>query len=84
MLKLPEEIRSRVELRLFGRTLDQSFRDHIEQVAGGDSSVVFFAEVDHDECLRQMAACDVILVSSRDDALSFVGLDALSLGKPLV
>jgi glycosyltransferase involved in cell wall biosynthesis len=31
-----------------------------------------------------MAACDVILIPSRDDAMSFVGLDALSLGKPLV
>ena len=85
MLKLPEKVRRQVELRLFGRTLDPSFRDHIEQhLAGGDSSVVFFTEVDHDECLRQMAVCDVILISSRDDALSFVGLDALALGKALI
>jgi O-antigen biosynthesis protein len=45
---------------------------------------VFFGEVDHAECLSQMAACDIILIPSRDDAMSFVGLDALSLGKALV
>ena len=45
---------------------------------------MFFGEVDHDECLSQMAACDIILIPSRDDAMSFVALDALSLGKALV
>jgi O-antigen biosynthesis protein len=84
MLSLSQEERDRAELRLFGRTLDVRFRDDIEETAGGDSSIVFFGEVDHDECLRQMVACDIILVPSRDDALSFVALDALSLGKALV
>jgi O-antigen biosynthesis protein len=74
----------RAELRLFGRTLDGDFRRDIEQVAAGDRSIVFFGEVDHDECLRQMAASDIILVPSRDDPLPFVTLDALSLGKTLV
>jgi glycosyltransferase involved in cell wall biosynthesis len=52
--------------------------------ADNDPSICFFGEVDHDECLRQMAACDVILAPSRDDPLPFVTLDALALGKPLV
>jgi glycosyltransferase involved in cell wall biosynthesis len=45
---------------------------------------VFFGEADHEECLRQMATCDVILIPSRDDALNFVALDALSLGKAVI
>jgi GT2 family glycosyltransferase len=81
---LPQALRDRVELRLFGRTLFDWFRDDLDQIAGSDRSIVFCGEVDHDECLRQMAACDIILVPSRDDALSFVALDALSLGKALV
>jgi glycosyltransferase involved in cell wall biosynthesis len=84
MLSLPQELRARAELRLFGRSLDPSFRLDIEQVTGGDSSIRFFGEVDHDECLRQMAASDIILVPSRDDPLPFITLDALSLGKALV
>jgi glycosyltransferase involved in cell wall biosynthesis len=84
MLSLPQELRTRAELRLFGRTLDESFRNHIEQIAAGDRSIAFFGEVDHDECLRQMAASDIILVPSRDDPLPFITLDALSLGKALV
>ncbi len=84
MLKLPEKVRRQAELRLFGRTLDPSFRDHIEHLAGGDGSIVFFAEVDHDECLTPNGSMRCDSCSSRDDALSFVGLDALSLGKPLV
>jgi O-antigen biosynthesis protein len=84
LLSLPQELRARAELRLFGRTLDESFRKDIEQIAGGDGSIAFFGEVDHDECLRQMAASDIILVPSRDDPLPFVTLDALSLGKTLM
>jgi O-antigen biosynthesis protein len=86
MLSLPQHLRDRAELRLFGRVLPMgtSFRNEIERIAAGDGSIVFFGEVDQDECLSQMAACDVILVPSRDDALSFVALDALSLGKALL
>ena len=84
MMSLPQQLRGQAELRLFGRTLDAKFRRDVEQIASGDPSVVFFGEVDHDECLRQMAASDVILVPSRDDPLPFVTLDALSLGKALV
>jgi glycosyltransferase involved in cell wall biosynthesis len=84
MLSLPHELRARAELTLFGRTLDVSFRNHIEQIAGGDPSIVFFGEVNHNKCLRQMAASDIILVPSRDDPLPFVTLDALWLGKTLV
>jgi glycosyltransferase involved in cell wall biosynthesis len=86
MLSLSQHLRDRAELRLFGRVLPmgESFRNNLGQIAAGDSSIVFFGEVDQDECLSQMAACDVILVPSRDDALSFVALDALSLGKALL
>jgi len=91
MLRLPRELQMRAELRFFGRSFKLSespdkyrFRVGVEQSAGGNSSIVFFGEVDHAECLSQMAACDVILIPSRDDAMSFVGLDALSLGKALV
>jgi GT2 family glycosyltransferase len=91
MLGLSHELQMRAELRFFGRTLDHRhfpeehrFRGDVERSATGNRSIVFFGEVDHDECLRQMAACDIILIPSRDDAMSFVGLDALSLGKALV
>jgi glycosyltransferase involved in cell wall biosynthesis len=84
MLSVPHDVRVRAELKLFGRTLNVSFRNNIEQIAGGDRSIVFFGELGHDECVRQMAASDVILVPSRDDPLPFITLDALSLGKPLV
>jgi glycosyltransferase involved in cell wall biosynthesis len=86
MLSLPRELRKNAELRLFGRIWDMepNFRKDLERIAQGDESIVFSGEVDHYECLRQMAACDVILIPSRDDALSFVAIDALSLGKTLV
>lgn len=84
MLRVPQEARERAEMRLFGRTLDPAFRRDIEAIAANDPSIAFFEEVDHDECLRQMAASDIILVPSRDDPLPFISLDALSLGKTLV
>ena len=91
MLLLSDELQTRAELRFFGRTMERrdfpkqhDFRFDIERSAGGNRSIVFFGEVDHDQCLNQMAACDIILIPSRDDAMSFVALDALSLGKALV
>jgi glycosyltransferase involved in cell wall biosynthesis len=86
MLRLTPRLRDQAELRFFGRTLtsEADFRKDLERVAAGEESIVFSGEVDHHECLCQMAASDVILVPSRDDALSFVALDALSLGKALV
>jgi O-antigen biosynthesis protein len=84
MLRVSRELQMQSELRFFGRTLAPRFRAEIERSASGSRSIVFFGEVDHDECLSQMAACDIILIPSRDDAMSFVGLDALSLGKALV
>jgi glycosyltransferase involved in cell wall biosynthesis len=84
MLCVPSELRDRAELRIFGRTLDRVFRSSLEQIAGNERSIVFFGEVDHRECLSQMAACDVVLAPSRDDSLPFVTLDALSLGKTVV
>jgi GT2 family glycosyltransferase/glycosyltransferase involved in cell wall biosynthesis len=91
MLRIPRELQMRAELRFFGRTFkftempeEHRFRMDVEQGAGANSSIVFFGQVDHAECLRQMAVCDIILIPSRDDAMSFVGLDALSLGKALV
>jgi lipopolysaccharide biosynthesis protein/tetratricopeptide (TPR) repeat protein len=84
MLCVPGELRDQAELRFFGRTLDAVFRSNLEQIAGEERSIVFFGEVDHRECLNQMAACDVVLAPSRDDSLPFVTLDALSLGKTVV
>jgi GT2 family glycosyltransferase/glycosyltransferase involved in cell wall biosynthesis len=88
MLGVSRELQMRAELRFFGRTLpggdDRNFRHNVERIAGCNPSILFFGEVDQDECLRQMAACDIILVPSRDDALSFVALDALSMGIAVV
>lgn len=84
MLSLSAELQTRSELRFFGRVLEPRFRSDIERSACGNRSITFFGEVDHRECLSQMAACDVILVPSRHDPLPLVALDALSLGKPIV
>jgi glycosyltransferase involved in cell wall biosynthesis/Tfp pilus assembly protein PilF len=84
MLCVPKELRDQAELRFFGRTLDPVFRSNLEQIAGNERSIVFLGEVNHCDCLNQMAACDIVLTSSRDDPLPFVTLDALSLGKTVV
>jgi SAM-dependent methyltransferase len=86
MLELPQKLRGQAELRLFGRSLasEPNFRADLEQITDGDGSIILCGELDHYECLNEMAACDAILVPSRDDALSFVALDALCLGKALL
>ena len=75
--------RARVRLTLYGRVLDRSFATAVAAAArtlpvswGGELTSVDYAAA--------MAATDVVLVSSRDDTLPLVSLDALGSGRVLM
>jgi GT2 family glycosyltransferase/glycosyltransferase involved in cell wall biosynthesis len=78
---LPEDIRRRCRFNFFGRTLDEDFRRALPGLVGGMSEIHLGPDLSHELCLQQMQAADVILCPSRDDAMSLVALEAMSLGK---
>jgi GT2 family glycosyltransferase/glycosyltransferase involved in cell wall biosynthesis len=78
---LAEELRRRCQFNFFGRTLDAKFRRALSELAGTTPEIRLGPELSHELCLREIRNADVILCPSRDDALSVVALEALSLGK---
>ncbi|QGM46597.1 glycosyltransferase [Methylocystis heyeri] len=83
-LALPEEYRSNCRLVLAGRTNDEGFRRAIEDIAAEEKSIVFRNELNAEEVADHMAAADIVLVPSRDDAGPLVAMSALSAGKIVV
>ena len=78
---LPETLRRRGRFNFFGRTLDDRFRRTLTGLVKDVPEIHLGPELPHELCLRQMRNADIVLCPSRDDALSVVALEALSLGK---
>ena len=79
---LPVHERNQVELILYGRVLETAMVTEIERLSVG-LAVRFGGELAPDTYRQAMLACDVVLVSSRDDTLPLVSLDALGAGRIL-
>jgi len=84
MQHVDQATRGAAKLRLYGRTLDLSFRHAVEKLATEMPEIEFGGELDYDQYRLTLAATDVVLVCSRDDTLPLVSLDALALGKALI
>lgn len=81
-LLLPQE-RDAISLTLYGRILDQRFAAKVLDRAR-TLGVAYAGELDHDAYRSAIAATDAVLVSSRDDTLPIVSIDALGLGRMLL
>ncbi len=76
--------RLEAELHLFGPATDLQFHRLVEKLAGNEPSIMLHAEVPYSEYLQRIRAADIVLVPSRSECFSYVALDALALGKPLI
>src|SRR5262249_38091919 len=65
-----------------GDARDSAERD--VRAAGLAGNVLFLGDVDHEKCLRVMAACDVFVRPTLEDGDSISVREALSLGVPVV
>nr|WP_208620918.1 glycosyltransferase family 4 protein [Sphingomonas aerolata] len=81
---LPENVRSGIEIIFFGRALDQNLGHLISDAANNDPIVFYHQELDRKAYIDKMNKVDAVLVSSRDDTLPLVSLDALGIGKILL
>lgn len=83
MEMLPAGMREQIDLQLFGRILEPEFAREV--LAQGERVGVRYAgELDRNGYVAAMQQVDAVLVSSRDDTLPLVSLDALGLGKMLL
>lgn len=81
---LSEPERLAVHLTLYGRVLDQPFTDRLDATIRATTQVAWGGELDADAYAAAMWAADIVLVSSRDDTLPLVSLDALGAGRVLI
>ena len=80
---LSDKEREMIVLTLYGRILDVEFSRTVLSQAQA-LGIKYVGELSRDAYERAMAESDAVLVSSRDDTLPLVSIDALGLGRILL
>jgi len=83
-VKLLENERAGVELRFFGRILDESLYQETLQNCGATPGLFFEGELSYDDYVEAMLKSDMVIIPSRSDTLPLVSLNALCAGVPLM
>jgi glycosyltransferase involved in cell wall biosynthesis len=81
---LPNDIRSRIEVFLVGRVLEQAYYQALAKRFKDLKNVHFIGEVNHPTALAYLHAADVFALPSRDEVLPLILLEAMALGKGIV
>jgi GT2 family glycosyltransferase/glycosyltransferase involved in cell wall biosynthesis len=81
---LPEETQKIAQFRILGRVMDPEFGDRVRTAAARLPNVSLDSETDHLAALDAIRQCDVLVCSSRDEALPVTILEATSFGKAIV
>ena len=86
ILRLPEAMRADCKFIMAGKLWPDnvSFWERIAAQIGGQPEISYLGDVSHDDALALIAACDVLVNSSRDDAFPLVCVEAMQFGKPLI
>ena len=84
VLSLPPKMLQSAEFHLLGRVMEPEFGARVEAAAKDLPSVFLDGPCDHAEALDAIRRSDVLVCSSRDEAMPVTILEALSLGKAIV
>jgi len=85
LAQLPTEVRKAAQFEIAGRILDPAFWPTIDSIAKQIENLTVTGALSHAEALAKLAAADVIVSPSRDEAMPTVTiLEAMSLGKAIV
>jgi GT2 family glycosyltransferase len=81
---LPLELQQAGEFHMLGRIMDPKFGARIAAAAGPLKNVSIDGPRNHQEALEAVRGIDVLVCSSRDEAMPVTILEALSLGKAII
>lgn len=84
MASLAPAVRAQVRLTLYGRVLFPDFHAALERGAASLPEITVAGELGPDAYRQAVLDADAVLVSSRDDTLPLVSLDALGAGRVLL
>jgi glycosyltransferase involved in cell wall biosynthesis len=79
---LPPKVSDLIHLRLYGEDTRSNYSSKLFQSLS--NVVTYHGLLEPEEYHRAIVSCDAVLVSSRDDTLPLVSLDALSCGRVLM
>lgn len=81
---LPQALQQAAEFHMLGRIMDPEFGARIATAAGPLENVSIDGPRNHQEALEAVREIDVLVCSSRDEAMPVTILEALSLGKAII
>ncbi|MEP6698573.1 MAG: glycosyltransferase [Verrucomicrobiota bacterium] len=81
---LPAELQTAAKFHLVGRVNDPEFGAKVESLAQGVRNLSITGPVSHAEALAYMNRADVLVCSSRDEAMPVTMMEAMSLGKAVI
>lgn len=81
---LPPEVSHGLKVAFFGRSLDAVLGERLANAAAANRMISVHQELDRAGYIQAMNDVDAVLVSSRDDTLPLVSLDALGMGRMLL
>jgi glycosyltransferase involved in cell wall biosynthesis len=85
LAQLPKEIQNAAHFEIAGRILDPDFWPTIDAIARSIENLTVTGAVSHADALDKLAAADVIVSPSRDEAMPTVTiLESMSLGKAII
>jgi glycosyltransferase involved in cell wall biosynthesis len=85
LAQLPKEIQKAAHFEIAGRILDPDFWPTIDAIARSLENLTVTGAVSHADALDKLAAADVIVSPSRDEAMPTVTiLEAMSLGRAII
>jgi len=83
---LPQEIRKKAEFNIMGRVLPyyQTFHDLLIKKSSEIPEVIVLEASSHEDALRLIGSCDILICPSLDESASLVTVEALMHGKPVI
>jgi glycosyltransferase involved in cell wall biosynthesis len=86
ILRLPEALRADCNFVMAGKLWPSNvpFWERIAAQIDGCPEISYLGDMTHDDALALIAACDILVSSSRDDAFPLVCVEAMQFGKPLI
>lgn len=81
---LSELARSAVKITFYGNELDADFARDWHRSIIGDPNLVFGGALLPQDAIAVIAACDAVIIPSRDEPLSLVAIEAMSAGKLVI